>query len=231
MKGLFAYDGPIGRLLLSIFQFFIVSVQFVATAMLAVLYDRIVGWQTTHVAIWLGALALTPIGPGVYAVLASMRDFLAEGGYPGAPIRRFWRAYREGAARLWWWWLGVTAFVVLLGYNAALYGASGVVFAGIVIAAALVAVASVAVCCAVLLAARGRRLQLLAAAFAAGAARPLVVLAWLLLVVVASAAAAIPVVGTSLMLFLPALAGWAILIVNATTGFDAKLRAATRAGV
>ena len=231
MKGLFAYDGLIGRLLLSIFQFFIVSVQFLPTALLAALYDRIVGWQTTHVAIWLGALALAPIGPGVYAVLASMRDFLAEGGYPGAPIRRFWRAYRDGATRLWWWWLGVTAFTVLLGYNAALYGESGVVFAGIVTGAALAAAASVAVCCAVLLGAHGRPLQVLTTAFAAGAARPLVVLAWLFLLVIAGGAAAIPLIGQSLVLFLPALAGWAILIVNAATGFDAKLRAATRAGV
>jgi len=226
MKGLFAYDGLIGRLLLSIFQFFIVSVQFLATALLAALYDRLVGWQATHVAVWLGALALLPIGPGVYAVLAAMRDFLAEGGYPGAPIRRFWRAYRDGATRLWWWWLGATAFAVLLGYNAALYGESAAVFAGIVIGAAVVAAASVAVCCAVLLGARGRPLQLLTAAFGAATVRPHAVLAWLFLLVAAAGAAAIPVIGPSLVPFLPALAGWAILIVNSATGFDAKLSAA-----
>jgi hypothetical protein len=226
MKGLFAYDGLIGRLLLSIFQFFVVSVQFLATALLAVIYDRIVGWQATHLAVWLGALALLPMGPGVYAVLAAMRDFLAEGGYPGAPIRRFWRAYRDGATRLWWWWLGVAAFAVLLGYNAALYGESAIVFAGIVIGAALVVVASVAVCCAVLLGVRGRPLQLVAAAFGSASRRPHAVVAWLFVLVAVAGASAIPVIGPSLALFLPALAGWAILIVNAAAGVDSKLAAA-----
>ena len=225
MRGLFAYDGLIGRLLLSIFQFFIVSVQFLATALLAALYDRFVGWQATHVAVWLGALAVLPIGPGVYAVLAAMRDFLAEGGYPGAPIRRFWRAYRDGATRLWWWWLGATAFAVLLAYNAALYGETGAVVAGIIIGAALVVVASVAICCAVLLGVRGRPLQLAAVAFGSAALRPHVVLVWLFLLVAAAGASAIPVIGPSLALFLPALAGWAVLIVNAATGFDAKVAA------
>lgn len=226
MKGLFAYDGLIGRLLLSIFQFFVVSVQFLATALLAVLYDRIVGWQATHLAVWLGALALLPIGPGVYAVLAAMRDFLTEGGYPGTPIRRFWRSYRDGAARLWWWWLGAAAFAVLLGYNAALYGESAIVFAGIVIGGALVVVASVAVCCAALLGVRGRPLQLVAAAFGSAARTPHAVFAWLFVLVAVAGASAIPVIGPSLALFLPALAGWAILIVNAATGVDAKLATA-----
>lgn len=226
MKGLFAYDGLIGRLLLSIFQFFVVSVQFLATALLAVLYDRIVGWQATHLAVWLGALALLPMGPGVYAVLAAMRDFLTEGGYPGTPIRRFWRAYRDGATRLWWWWLGAAAFAVLLGYNAALYGESAIVFAGIVIGGALVVVASVAVCCAVLLGVRGRPLQLVAAALGSAARTPHAVFAWLFVVVAVAGASAIPVIGPSLALFLPALAGWAILIVNAATGVDGKLAAA-----
>lgn len=226
MKGLFAYDGLIGRLLLSIFQFFVVSVQFLATALLAVLYDRIVGWQATHLAVWLGALALLPIGPGVYAVLAAMRDFLTEGGYPGTPIRRFWRSYRDGATRLWWWWLGAAAFAVLLGYNAALYGESAIVFAGIVIGGALVVVASVAVCCAALLGVRGRPLQLVAAAFGSAARTPHAVFAWLFVLVAVAGASAIPVIGPSLALFLPALAGWAILIVNAATGVDAKLATA-----
>lgn len=226
MKGLFAYDGLIGRLLLSIFQFFVVSVQFLATALLAVLYDRIVGWQATHLAVWLGALALLPMGPGVYAVLAAMRDFLTEGGYPGTPIRRFWRAYRDGATRLWWWWLGAAAFAVLLGYNAALYGESAIVFAGIVIGGALVVVASVAVCCAVLLGVRGRPLQLVAAAFGSAARTPHAVFAWLFVLVAVAGASAIPVIGPSLALFLPALAGWAILIVNAATGVDGRLAAA-----
>lgn len=226
MKGLFAYDGLIGRLLLSIFQFFVVSVQFLATALLAVLYDRIVGWQATHLAVWLGALALLPMGPGVYAVLAAMRDFLTEGGYPGTPIRRFWRAYRDGATRLWWWWLGAAAFAVLLGYNAALYGELAIVFAGIVIGGALVVVASVAVCCAVLLGVRGRPLQLVAAAFGSAARTPHAVFAWLFVLVAVAGASAIPVIGPSLALFLPALAGWAILIVNAATGVDGRLAAA-----
>jgi hypothetical protein len=226
MKGLFAYDGLIGRLLLSIFQFFVVSVQFLATALLAVIYDRIVGWQATHLAVWLGALALLPMGPGVYAVLAAMRDFLTEGGYPGTPIRRFWRSYRDGATRLWWWWLGAAAFAVLLGYNAALSGESAIVFAGIVICGALVVVASVAVCCAVRLGVRGRPLQLVAAAFGSAARTPHAVFAWLFVLVAVAGASAIPVIGPSLALFLPALAGWAILIVNAATGVDGKLAAA-----
>lgn len=220
-KGLFAYDGRLSRALLSVFQCFAVSALFLLTALPAVIVDQASG-SASHAAIWLGAAAALPIGPGVHAVLAAMRGFIDEGGYQGDLFRRFWRDFATGATRLRWLWLGVAVLELLLAYNAALYGGGDGAFLAITAGGAAVALAVVAVCCASLQGAAGRPLEVLTLALQAAAARPLAPLAWLAVLATALAATQLPVFGTNLALFLPALAAWAVLTANRKLGFDRK---------
>jgi hypothetical protein len=223
-KGLFAYDGRLARVLLAVFQFFAVSALFLLTALPAIVVDQASG-RASHAAIWLGVVAALPIGPGVYAVLAGMRDFIAEGGYPGAVFRRFWRAFATGAVQLRWLWAGTAVIELLLAYNAALYGSGDGAFVAITAGGALVAVAVIAVCCIALQGASGRPLELLTLALHAAAVRPLAPLAWLAVLVTALAATQLPVFGPNLALFLPAAAAWTVLTANRKLGFDRKAAA------
>ncbi|WP_205327103.1 hypothetical protein [Glycomyces sp. YM15] len=218
---LFAYDGRLSRFLLSMFQCFAVSVLFLVTALPAVVVDQASG-RVSHAGIWLGVAAALPIGPGAYAVLAGMRGFITEGGYQGRAFRRFWRDFASGAVRLRRLWAGMALIALLLGYNAALYGGSDGAFLAVTAGGALVAVAAVAVCSASLQGVAGTPIEVLTLALHAAAARPLAPLAHLGVLVIALAATQLPVVGTNLALFLPALAAWAILTANRLLGFDGK---------
>ncbi|MFG3341003.1 hypothetical protein [Glycomyces sp. NPDC048151] len=225
-KGLFAYDGRLSRALLAVFQFFAVSGLFLLTALPAIIVDQASG-SVSHAAIWLGTVAALPIGPGVYAVLAGMRGFIAAGGYEGGLFRRFWRDFASGAKGLRWLWLGVAALELLLAYNAALYGGDGA-FLAVTAGGAAVALAAVAVCCVAPQGASGTPLELLTLALHAAASRPLAPLAWLAVLATALAATQLPVVGTNLALFLPALAAWTVLAANRRLGFDRKAAALRR---
>ncbi|MDA1361460.1 hypothetical protein O1R50_17665 [Glycomyces luteolus] len=226
-RGLLAYDGRLSRVLLAVFQYFAVSALFLLTALPAIIVDQASG-RVSHAGIWLGVLAALPIGPGAYAVLAGMRGFLIEGGYQGRVFRRFWRDFATGAVRLRWLWAGVALIALPLGYNAALYGGSDVPFLAVMAGGALVAVSAVAVCSASLQGAEGTPLEILTLALHAAAARPLAPLAHLAVLVIALAATQLPVFGANLVLFLPALAAWAVLTVNRLSGFDRKAAALRR---
>ncbi|MCD0445399.1 hypothetical protein LO763_17445 [Glycomyces sp. A-F 0318] len=220
-----AYDGPLSRALLSAFWWFIVSVQFLATALPFAAADHASGGRLSHAAIWLGALAALPIGPGGYAALACMRLGLTEPGYPGRPLRRFWGAWAEGWKRLWRLWTGAAAIGLLLAYNAVLYGGGDAAFAAVAAVSALVPAALIAASAAALAGAAGPALAVLTAGLRAAVRRPQAPAAWLAVAALAYGAAQLPVVGANLGLFAPAACAWAILIVNAATGFD---RAAAR---
>jgi hypothetical protein len=213
-----AYDGRLSRVLLTAFWCFIVSVQFLVTALPFAAVDRASGGSPSHAAIWLGALAALPIGPGAFAALRCTRESLASG-YPGRPFRRFWTAWAEGWRRLWRLWTGAAAIGLLLAYDAVLYGGDAA-FIGIAAAAALMLVALIAASGAALAGADGPALAVLTAGLRAAARRPQAPVAWLALATGAYGAAQIPVVGADLALFAPAGCAWAILIVNAATGFD-----------
>jgi hypothetical protein len=215
-----AYDGPLSRVLLAAFWCFAVSVQFLATALPFAAVDHASDGRLTHAGIWLGALAAVPIGPGGYAALACMRLALAESGYPGRPVRRFWGAWAEGWKRLRRLWTGAAAIGLLLAYNAALYGGGDPAFAAVAAASSLVLAALVAAGAAALAGAEGPALAVLTAGLRAAVRRPHAPLAWLALAALAYGAAQLPVVGANLALFAPAGCAWAILIVNAATGFD-----------
>ncbi|SDC97052.1 hypothetical protein [Glycomyces harbinensis] len=216
-----AYDGRLSRVLLAVFWYFTVSVQFLATALPFAAADHASGGRLTHAAIWIGALAAIPIGPGGYAALRCMRLSLAGPGYPGRPFRRFWTAWAEGWKRLWRLWTGAAAIGLLLAYNAVLYGGGDAAFIAIAAVAALMAVALIAASSAALaLDGDGPALAVLTAGLRAAVRRPHAPAAWLALVALAYGAAQLPVIGANLTLFTPAACAAAILIVNAATGFD-----------
>lgn len=229
MKALFAYDGRLAQTLLAVFQFFVVSVQFLLTTAPAAAVEAASGGEISHAAILLGGVAALPIGPGLYAALASMRAFLAEHGYPGKPLRRFWTAFAEAARRLWWLWCGAALLGTLLAYDAALYGERDAVFLAVTAGAALLFVAVVAVSCAALLGAAGRPSATLALALGAAAVRPLAPIAWLGIAALGLLLARTPFIGANLALFLPAGCAWAILVANAALGFDSRALRSIRA--
>jgi hypothetical protein len=218
MTSWLAYDSRLSRVLLAVFWWFATSVQLLATALPFAAVDHAIG--LSHLGIWLGALAALPAGPGLYAALKCMRDFATDG-YPGAPFTTFRRAWTQGL-RLWRIWTGAAALGLLLAYNAVLYGAGDAAFAAITIAAALILAALIAVASASLAGADGPALAVLTAALRAAALRPQAPIAWLALAFLAYGSAQLPVVGPNLALFTPAACAFAILIVNAATGFDRK---------
>jgi hypothetical protein len=219
---LLAYDSRLSRVLMAAFWWFITSVQFLVTALPFAFVDHASGGESTHAAIWLGAISALPIGPGAYAALSCMRESLAEPGYPGAPFGRFWRAWSQGWKRLWRLWAGASVMGLLLAYNAALYGSGDAAFIGVAIGAVLLLVAVTAASSAALAGAEGPTLAVLTAGLRAAALRPQAPIAWLALAALAYGAAHLPVVGANLALFTPAGCACAILIVNAATGFDRK---------
>jgi len=220
VKALFAYDERLARSLLAAFWFFIVSVQFLATALPGILFDRLIGWQPTHGAIWLGVLSTVTVGPGVVAALSSMQAFIDEQGYPRRPFGRFWAAFRTAISRLWWFWAWLAGLELLLAYNLALYGDLDAVFIAATVVGVLLLVAVVSVSSAFLAGASGRPLTRLTAALRATVMRPQAPAAWILLVAVACGSTLVPVIGPNLALFMPGLCAWAILIVNHAVGFD-----------
>lgn len=217
---LLAYDSRLSRVLMGAFWWFITSVQFLVTALPFAAVDHASGGTLTHAAIWLGAISALPIGPGAYAALQCMRDSLAESGYPGAPFGRFRRAWTQGWKRLWRLWTGASVVGLLLAYNAALYGGGDAGFIGVTAAAVLGIVAVTAASAAALAGAAGPTLTVLTAGLRAAVLRPQATIAWLALAALAYGAALVPVVGANLALFTPAGCAWAILVVNAATGFD-----------
>ncbi|NJP93869.1 hypothetical protein HCN51_31255 [Nonomuraea sp. FMUSA5-5] len=65
--------------LLVVWSLFAASACFLACCLLYEVFEPLVGWQAGHGALWLGALSLTPVGPGLRGLLAPGR---AMGGRP-----------------------------------------------------------------------------------------------------------------------------------------------------
>lgn len=221
-----APEGRVNQVMLTILQHVQSSVLLLVSLIPAFAFHALVGWQATHLALWLGVLALLPAGPGLFASLAVSRDFLIEGSYPGHGVRRFVAAYRRGIGELGQWWLVVSLVGLLLAYNLALYGSSDAVFAVALVGLAALLALSVGVSCAAMLAPGSRWLALLASVGSACLRRPHVLLSWVFLTLLVGGSVYLPVVGMSLPLIAPGLAACAILVVNASTGFDASIQKA-----
>lgn len=216
------YDGPIATVLLKAFQFFVVSVSFLATAVPVIAFQALVGVQPTHLALWLAGTSLLPLVPGtVAAVVTARRVLLASDG--AAAGRVFWRSFATAVRSRWWLSLGVAGTAVILGYDYVILGGTDVatlaVFGGLALLGMLViGVASLDA------AGRGERAAraTLVRTGRAIAAKPHIALAWLLLCGLAALTFAVPVVGTAVALFAPALVAAGIAICNEALGFTAN---------
>lgn len=224
-------DGPVARTALLTWYAFVVSVCLLLAFAPYLVFERLVGWQPSHLAVWLGAASLAPAGPALCGLLGAMRVAVGERDYPGRPVRRFADAVRAGAPRLRGVWWAVPPAALLLGYDAMLYrdavpAASALVaLAGALVAVLLVGVTVVGVT--VVGADGGGLLSALHATLAAFLRRPLVPVAWLALLAGAVLVTRLPVVGPSLVLFAPA--GWAaaVDVVNRSWGFAERARTAS----
>ena len=215
---LLGYDGAVATLLLTVFQYFLVSASFVACLMPTLLFQALVGWQLTHLALWLGALSLLPLAPALQALAIAADGLLTHGASVHAG-RIFWRAFADAVRTRWAAALAVGASVLVFGYDVALLGADDWVLLG---AAALVAVAAVVLIASIFLIAAGSELRGVALAVAAGRVvllRPHLALVWLLLAGVAVFATTLPVVGAVAWFSAPALAAVGAAICNRTLGF------------
>ncbi|MFB7894290.1 hypothetical protein ACFC1I_18960 [Microbacterium sp. NPDC056044] len=214
VRAVLALDGPVAGTALTIFQGFVVSVSFIGCLGPALAFSALVGWQSTHLAIWLGAASLLPLVPAMYALLRSTRRLLADRGEAQGG-RLFWRSFASGCRSLAWAVIAASAVVLLLAYDFALFGGSDAML--LFVAAAGAASFAFFVAVSVLAAAAEDDHGGVALATAAAkvmARRPHVVLSWLLLTGLGVAALLLPVVGPPLALFLPALLGAGIHICN-----------------
>lgn len=210
------YDGPVATMMLSGFQYFLVSASFVACLAPTLLFHALVGWQATHLALWLGAASLLTIVPGMQALIVAAHRLLDRRAHAG---RAFWATFADAARSRWGAAALLSGGVVVLGYDIVLLGSDAAVLLGAAACAALVLALLLASCFAV---AEGSRLHGLALGLAAGRLvllRPHLALAWLLLAGLAAVATTLPVIGAVAWLSAPALAAVAAVICNRTLGF------------
>lgn len=208
-----ALDGAVASMLLAVFGFFTVSVSFAACLIPAVAFAALIGWQPTHLALWLGAATLLPLAPATYAVLRSTRRLLAHGSDARAG-REFWTSFVSGCRRLAWAAVATTAIVLLLAYDVALFGASDAMLLFTAAAAALVIALLIGLCAAAAAQDGLGPIETLTIAVRVIARRPHIALSWLLLVALGAGIASLPILGAPVALFLPALIGAGIHICN-----------------
>ena len=219
---LLGYDGVIATLLLGAFRYFLVSLSFVGCLVPVLAFQALVGWQATHIALWLGAAAVLPVAPALHGLVHAAAALLDSEPHVA---QTFWRAFADAVRHRWGSALTLGAAVLVLGYDIALLGADAGVLLGAVAVAAVVAAIVVA-------AAFLSDSPLRGAAYALAAARivlqrPHLALVWLLLAALAGLATSLPVIGAVAWLSTPALAAVAATICTRTLGFD---RARERVG-
>ncbi|MBW9094169.1 hypothetical protein JNB62_10785 [Microbacterium jejuense] len=144
-RALVALDGPLATTVVAVFAYFTVSVSYLACLVPLFAFTGLVGWQATHLAVWLSAASLLPVAPATFALLRASRLLLAERGEARA-VRAFWAAFAEGCRRLWWAAASLSLLVVLLQYDLALFEGSDAVLLLVGTGAALAAVLLVGVC-------------------------------------------------------------------------------------
>ena len=223
MKG-FTYDSKIATMCLAVAGLFIASASFVVTILPYLVFTAVVGWQSTHVSILIGVVSLVSAGPGLAALLGAGRRQMSEGGLPAHSIGRFWKDYATAWRTLIIWWVGLAVFGVALGYDLALFGDSDVVFVAGVGVLTMGFLATVAV--AGSLQSTDRGVRLVVAALAGLVRRPHIAIVWLLLTVAAGLLVAIPVVGPSLTLFIPAVWSMGIAVAPLTKMSEGRVKLA-----
>lgn len=212
---LLGYDGVIATLLLGAFRYFLVSLSFVACLAPVLAFQALVGWQATHIALWLGAAAVLPIAPALHGLIRAAAALLDAETHAA---RTFWRGVADAVRHRWGSALALSATVLVLGYDVALLGAD----AGVLLGAAAAAAVVVAI---VVAGAFLSESPLRGAAYALAAARivmsrPHLALVWLLLAALAALGTSLPVVGAVAWMSMPALVAVAATICARTLGFE-----------
>jgi hypothetical protein len=203
-------------MVLLVWYAFVSSVCFLTFLLPYLAFERLVGWQPTHLALWLGVASLVPVAPAARGLLGAMHDVVVQREYPGAPARRFFRGVRAASRGLRQVWCAVPVGVLLLGYDVALYGSASL---AVPILVALVGVAiAVLLVGASVLDVHGREAvgwpMTVHQTGAALGRRPVVVLAWVFLLVAGVVVTRLPSVGASLALFVPAAWAGAVDVVS-----------------
>lgn len=218
-----AYDAPISATLLTTFQFFLVSVSFIVGVAPAIAFTLLVGWQMTHLAIWLGAASLVTVVPAVYGVLAASRRQLVVTGELHAG-REFWRSFVFAFRSLWWLCIAVPVLVIVLAYDYAVLGGSDIALLTAGAAAIAGALLVIGLCLVAVDSGEIRPWPLLVTTVRAIGRRPHVALSWGLLVAVGIGVTMMPLVGVTAMLFAPSAVGAALVICSTTLGFTRHLQ-------
>lgn len=224
----FGYEGPVAGMMLGAFACFLASVSFVASLLPAIAFQALVGWQSTHLAIWLGALSLITVFPAARALIVVATTMLDNGIATARVGRLYWRTFATAFRDPRWAAVILPVAAVLLGYDLALMGSSDTVFL-IVVATVLVIVAFlIGLASSATLGAEVPALKLVARTAAAVARRPHVAIAWLLIVALTAGAMFLPVLGALAALLLPAASAMGIVMCNRALGFSLATQAAPR---
>ena len=219
VQRLLAYDGPLAVRVLGVFGCFLASVSFLACLVPLIAFTALVGWQPTHLAILLSAVATAPVVPGIHGLLGAAAALLDHG--RDAHVGRvFWRGFLDGCRRLPAVIGIVAAVTVVVSYDLALLPTSDILLLAVPVIAAVLLGLVVAVSLRAG-APTAPRPSLRGAAIAAGRA-PHVVLSWVLLAALAVGAVFLPVVGTSAVLFAPGLSALGIQICARALRFDTR---------
>lgn len=228
IRQILGYDGPVASTVLGVFAVFVASVSFLASMLPALLFQALVGWQGTHAAIWLGAISLTTVFPGIHGLLAAATSMLDDGFESARAARRFWQAFGTAFRGLWWMSAVLPAATVILGYDYALMGGNDVVLLLVVSGAALAIALVVGVAATAQSIHTCAPVVLMTRTVSAMLRRPHVVLAWLLIVGLTVSAMVLPVIGAVAVLLLPAGAALAIVVCNRSLGYSALVDGAAR---
>ena len=219
VQRLLAYDGPLAGRVLGVFGCFLASVSFLACLIPLLVFTALVGWQATHLAILLSAVATAPVVPGIHGLLGAAGSLLDHGRDAHAG-RVFWRGFADGCRRLWRIAALVGAATVIVSYDVALLPTSDILLLAVPVIAAVLLGLVIAVSLRAG-APTEPRPSLRGAAHAAARA-PHVVLSWMLLAALAVGAAFLPVVGSSAVLFAPGLAALGIQICARALRFETR---------
>lgn len=211
---LLGYDGVIATLLLGAFRYFLVSLSFVACLVPMLAFQALVGWQATHIALWLGAAAVLTVGPALHGLTRAAAALLDSEPHVAGT---FWKGFTDAVRHRWGSALALSFAVLVLGYDVALLGADAGVLLGAVAVAAVVAATVVSTAFLSDSPLRGAAFAL--AAMRLVALRPHLALVWLLLAALAALATSLPVIGAVGWLSAPALAAVAATICNRALGF------------
>src|SRR5699024_3469007 len=190
----------------------------------------VIGWQRSAVALLAGAVTSGVAGPMVCGLVGAMSPLVARREYPGGAPRRFVGAIRASGPGLRKLWALVMLIVLLLAFDYAWYGQARVVQVGVAVMALglFLLLVAASVLSAESDARPARVLEVLLPACLLLVRRWYVALAWVMLTVVAVALTQVPLIGISLLLFLPGLWAACVLIVASAWPVHTREQVRTR---